>query len=203
MQKPQLYINGQRVEMFKETNITITDTIKDVKDVSKVFTEYSQTFSIPASKINNKIFKHYYNSDIQNGFDARIRATAKIELNSIPFKNGYIRLEGVDLRNNKPHTYKITFFGNTVSLKNLLGDDLLSSLSWLDNFSKKDNGDDLLWNEEDVRDYLTSANNKTVDGVEYLRPIQVPLLTHSQRLTYDSDSGHVHDLEGTESNGMN
>ena len=201
MQKPQLYIDGQRVDMFEEVNITITDTLKNVKDVSKVFTEFSQTFSLPASKTNNKIFKHYYNSDIQNGFDARIRATAKIELNSIPYKDGYIKLEGVDLRNNNPHTYRITFFGNTVSLKNLLGDDLLSSLgsvpegkiNLFEEFSKKIDGTDLLYGSTDIETYLTTQVDRTVDGVVYSAPIQVPLLTHSQRLYYDSDNGHVHD----------
>ena len=196
MQKPQLYIDGQRVDMFEEVNITITDTLKNVKDVSKVFTEFSQTFSLPASKTNNKIFKHYYNSDIQNGFDARIRATAKIELNSIPYKEGYIKLEGVDLRNNNPHTYRITFFGNTVSLKNLLGDDLLSSLgsvpvgkiNFLDEFSKKDDGTYLKYEEGDIETYLTSEVYRTIDGVTYQSPIQIPLVTHTQRLTYDSHS---------------
>ena len=198
MQQAQLYIDGQRVEMFKETSVVITDSLKDVKDVSKVFTEYSQTFSVPASKTNNKIFKHYYNSDITNGFDARIRAKAKIELNSIPFKDGYIKLEGVDLRNNNPQTYRITFFGNTVSLKSLLGEDLLSSLNWLDNFSKKEDGNYLNIGESDIKSYLTTSKNKTVGGVVYLDPVQVPLITHSQRLTYDSDaSGHVHDEVNT------
>ncbi len=90
MQQVQIYINDERVEMFDFESVTITDTIKDVRDVSKIFTEYSQTFSLPASKSNNKIFKHYYNSDIVNSFDSRVRVPAKIELNSIPFKNGYI-----------------------------------------------------------------------------------------------------------------
>ena len=197
MQEAQLYIDGQRVEMFKEDNLVITDSLKDVKDVSKVFTEYSQTFSVPASKVNNRIFKHYYNSDIVNGFDGRIKAPAKIELNSVPFKKGYIKLEGVDLRNGRPNTYRITFFGDTISLKKLLGEDLLSSLSWLDNFSKKEDGSPLLAEEEDIKSYLTTSKNKTVDGVVYSEPIQVPLITHSQRLTYESNSdvsgsGNIH-----------
>ena len=201
MQQIQLYIEGERVDMFDFESVTITDTLKNVKDVSKVFTEFSQTFSLPASKTNNKIFKHYYNSDIQNGFDARIRVTAKIELNSIPYKEGYIKLEGVDLRNNNPHTYRITFFGNTVSLKNFLGDDLLSDLgsvpegkiNLFEEFSKKIDGTDLLYNSDDIETYLTTQVNRTIDGVVYSAPIQVPLLTHSQRLYYDSDNGHVHD----------
>ena len=181
MQQVQIYINDERVEMFDFESVTITDTIKDVRDVSKIFTEYSQTFSLPASKTNNKIFKHYYNNDVVNSFDSRIRVPAKIELNNIAFKYGYIKLEGVDLKNNKANTYRITFFGNTVSLKDLLGDDLLSSLSWLDNFS-------LPYSSANIKTHLTTGVNKTVDSVVYANPIQVPLITHTQRLIYNTSS---------------
>ena len=212
MQKVEVYIEGQRAEMFNDVGVTITDTIKDLRDVNKVFTEYSQTFSLPASKTNNKIFKHYYNNDIVGGFDARIRVPAKLELNSIPFKTGYIKLEGVDLRGNKAHTYRITFFGNTISLKNLLGEDLLSDLDWLNNFSVDENGDDLLWNPAFIEQYLTeSVDDRTVDGVVYPNAIQVPLITHTQRLYYDSDTAasildsgdlHYHDAGGTHRHGV-
>ena len=180
MQQVQIYINDERVEMFDFESVIITDTIKDVRDVSKIFTEYSQTFSLPASKVNNKVFKHYYNGDITDGFDSRVRVPAKLELNSIPFKSGYIRLEGVDLKNNKASSYRITFFGNTISLKELLGDDLLSSLEWLNNFS-------LDYSSANIKSHLTTSTNKTVDNVVYENPVQVPLITHSQRLTYNSN----------------
>lgn len=205
MQIVQLYIEGQRVDMFEDISVSITDTIKDVRDVSKVFTAYSQTFSLPASRTNNKIFKHFYNNDIQDGFDARTRVPANIELNSIPFKDGYIKLEGVDLKNNVAHTYRITFFGNTITLKELLGDDLLSSLSSVpegrvnlfDELSKKANGTDLLYDKDDIETYLTTQVDRTIDGVTYVAPVQIPLITHSQRLYYDSsedirDTGNVY-----------
>ena len=205
MQKLQIYIDGQRADMFEEISVTITDSIKNVRDVAKVFTEYSQTFSLPASRTNNKIFKHYYNSSIENGYDARIRATANIDLNSIPYKKGYIKLEGVDLRNNNPHTYRITFFGNTVSLKDLLGDDLLSSLAsipegrvnLLQEVGKKADGTNILYDSADIETYLTTQVDKTVDGVVYSAPVQVPLITHTQRLYYEStediiNTGNLH-----------
>lgn len=77
MQKIQLYIQGERVDMFEDESVTITQTIQNIKDISKVFTDFSRTFSIPASKTNNKIFRHYYNFDIVNGFDAR---TKKVQI---------------------------------------------------------------------------------------------------------------------------
>jgi len=175
MQQIQLYIEGQRVDMFKDESVTITQSIKNVKDIDKIFTSFSKTFSLPASKINNKIFKHYYNFDIVGGFDARIRKPSNIELNSLPFTEGLIKLEGVDLKNNKPHTYKITFFGNTVTLKDTLGDDKLSGLSSLTNLNKT-------YNAVSVKASL-QADPTTQDVI-------VPLITHTERLTYDSSSSN-------------
>ena len=143
----QLYIEGTRVDLFKDESVTITDSIQNVKDIDKIFTAFSQSFSIPASKTNNKIFQHYYNFDIVGGFDGRKKVSAIIELNNVPFKTGKVKLEGVDMKNNKPHTYRITFFGDTVELKDTLGE--------------------------------KSTNH-----------IVAPLITHSQRLYYDSGSGH-------------
>ena len=128
MQKLQLYIEGQRLDLFKDEIVSLTETIQNIKDVSKIFTSFTKTFSLPASKVNNKIFKHYYNFDIVGGFDARIKKDGRIELNTIPYKVGRIKLEGVELKNNVAHTYNITFFGNTVELPDVLGEDKLSSL---------------------------------------------------------------------------
>jgi len=173
MQIIQLYIEGQRVDMFKDESVSITQSIKNVKDIGKVFTDFTRTFSIPASKVNNKIFKHYYNFDIVDGFDARIKKDATLELNNLPFRNGKIKLEGVDLKNNKPHTYRITFFGSTVTLKDLLGDDTLASLDSLTVLNET-------YNSTNVREGLEAdpSNNDVI----------VPLITHSQKLFYNSHS---------------
>jgi len=180
MQKLQLYIEGQRVELFDDESVSITQSIQNVKDISKVFTAFSKTFTIPATKSNNKIFKHYYNFDIVNGFDARTKKDANIELNSIPFLDGKIKLEGVDLKNNKAYSYKVTFFGSTVVLKDLLGEDKLSSLLSLNSLSET-------YSPTDIEAGLkrNPASNDVV----------VPLITHTKRLFYDSSTGHSHDSQ--------
>jgi hypothetical protein len=169
----QLYISDQRVELFKDESVTITDSIQNVKDIEKVFTAFSQSFSIPASKANNKIFKHYYNFDIVGGFDARKKVTAKIELNHLPFRTGKIKLEGVDLKNNKPHTYRITFFGDIVDLKDKLGEKKLSDLSTLSSL-------DLNYDAATIKSKLQAQESLSNN-------IIVPLITHTQRLFYNSD----------------
>lgn len=175
MQAIELYIKNdsgtyERIEMFQDESVTITQSIKNAKDAGKVFTSFTRQFTIPASKINNKIFQHYYNYDIQNGFDARVRKDARIELNSLPFRNGKLRLDGVDMRDNKPYAYRVTFFGSIVELRDVLGEDKLFSLDALD--IDKD------YDAASVRSALTG--NPDTDGC------LVPLITHSQRLYYDS-----------------
>ena len=172
MQELQLYIEGERLDLFKDESVSLTQTIQNVKDVSKIFTSFTKTFSLPASKTNNKIFKHYYNFDIVGGFDARIKKAGNIELNHIPYKTGRIKLEGVDLKNNLAHTYRITFFGNTVELPDILGDDSLGSLP----FSSSDYTID--YKESTIRAYGISqqGNGKII----------TPLITHTQRLYYES-----------------
>lgn len=72
MQKVQLYVDNVLVDLFDDESIQLTSTIQDVKDISKVFTDYSQTFTVPASKTNNKIFSHWYDYFITGGaFDSR------------------------------------------------------------------------------------------------------------------------------------
>jgi len=126
----QLYIEGQRVELFKDESVTITDSIQNVKDIGSIFTAFSQSFNVPASKTNNKIFKHYYNYDIDlaYSFNANDLVSGIIELNNLPFRKGFIGLDGVTLKNNKAHSYKITFFGETVDLKTKLKETKLSTV---------------------------------------------------------------------------
>lgn len=181
MQEVQLYIQGKRVYLFKDETISVTQSIQNVKDPAKIFTDFSKSFSVPASKSNNKIFKHYYNYDIVNGFDARQKVSAEIMLNYQSFKLGYIKLEGVDLIDNKPHTYRVTFFGSTVTLKDLIGEDKLGALTWLDNFV-------FTYASSNVLAGLSTGYDKTVDSVLYSKAIIIPLISHTKRLYYDSSN---------------
>ena len=180
MQQVQLFIGSERVELFKDEIISLTQSIQNVKDVAKVFTDFTKTFTIPASKTNNKIFKHYYNFDIVGGFDARLKTSGSIKLNGVDFKKGNIKLEGVDLKDNKPNAYRVTFFGDLSDLKDLIGEDLLSDLDWLDNFEKE-------YSTANVKDNLKGGNTDfTIDSVTYAGAIKTPLISCVNRLYYNS-----------------
>ena len=106
-----------RVELFSDEKISVNSSIQNINDISKTFTDFSQTFTIPASKQNNKIFKHWYENSNDNGFSTLIKVDAYIELDTIPFRTGKIQLESCNIKNGKPQDYSITFIGSLGSLK--------------------------------------------------------------------------------------
>ena len=131
----RIYSDYVKMDLFKDESVSISDSIQDVKDISKIFTTFSQQFNLPASQKNNKFFKQYQDTDVLNSFDARFKVDAIIKLNGVDFRKGKIRLNTVDLKDNKAYSYKVVFFGDIVELKDLMKDDDLSSLPFPDSLN--------------------------------------------------------------------
>jgi hypothetical protein len=87
---------------------------------------------VPASDVNNVFFEHWYNSDIDFTTDNNLRKDAYIEINLSTFRKGKVQLDGATLTNGKPSSYKLTFYGEGVTLKDTFGEDLLSDLDYID-----------------------------------------------------------------------
>jgi len=148
--KTQLYIdtsnntidgeaNYELVDFFDFESIEITETIKNIQEFDVVFTDYTKEFVVPANKTNNKIFQHYYSTSLINSFDARIKKRARIFINGIFFKQGYIRLTAAKIKNGYPYAYNLTFFGALSGLGDVIGDDKLSDLDYLNRFDHEFN----------------------------------------------------------------
>jgi hypothetical protein len=127
-----IYIDGvaKRVALFDDEKISLNSSVQDASDISKVYTDFSQSFTVPANDNNNKIFSHWYDNSIDGGFDAKKRKAAYIELDTIPFRNGNIQLEKATFKDGMPQDYTITFFGSLVSLKDIFNGKLLSDLNY-------------------------------------------------------------------------
>lgn len=128
MSELEIYIEGQLIEQFKDEGVNIKSSVQNINDISKVFADFTKDFNVPASKANNKFFKHYYNADITGGFDARTKKSAELFLNKLPFKKGKIRLVSTSLKHNLIDSYKIQFEGDVIKVKDDLGDDKLNTL---------------------------------------------------------------------------
>jgi hypothetical protein len=124
----QTELEFSRLELFNDEKISVSSTIQNISDISKIFTDYSQGFTIPCSPTNNAIFQHFYQNDVDATIDYQKRYNAYIEVDTVLFRRGKIQLEKTNLKNGKPDSYSVTFYGAGVSLKDYFNEDKLSQL---------------------------------------------------------------------------
>lgn len=127
-----IYIDNQKLDLYTEEEIKVKSSVLDIQDIEKNTTDYSNSFTVPASATNNKILGHYYNADLDSDFDGRMKHPARIEMGGIPFKTGTILLQNVKMQHGKPSSYTLTFFGELASLSDIFGDTKLADLDFAD-----------------------------------------------------------------------
>ena len=158
----------QRLDLFKDEKISITSQIGNANDIGKLYTDYTQSFTIPASKNNNQILSHWYESSVDNGFDHRMRYDAFIEVNTHRFKDGTIQLEKADKKDGFIESYSVTFYGNLVQLKDIIKDDKLNSLD----YTSLNHG------------YSSSAVRARITTVGSLNGVKYPLIGNANKYSY-------------------
>ena len=169
MRSVQVYIEGQKLDLFKDEIISVTSKQQDIQDISKIFTDFSQSFSVPATPANNAIFQHFYQNDVSSTIDHNIRRNAFIEIDLTSFRSGTISLEKSEIKDNQAYSYQITFYGDITSIKTKFADDKLQDLTLLNIYA---------------HDYTaTEIENRVTDGnTNYV--IRYPLITR-RYLTYN------------------
>jgi len=169
-----IYIKETRLDLFKDEKISINLSIKNLSDIGKVLSDFTQSFSVPASPTNNEIFTHWYDATVDGTFNANIRIDAYIELKSLPFRFGCIQLDSAKLKNGLPSSYSITFYSKAVNLTDLFKDDQLSSLE----FSEYDHE----YNDDIVFEAMRSPSIGNGD-------IYYPLITSTDEISIGTGGG--------------
>jgi hypothetical protein len=179
MRKVDVYIeviadsnNYEKLELFNDEEIQINSSIQNVQDLAKVYTDFTQSFTIPASPHNNRLFEHFYQSDVDANDNPNIRRNAFIEISTIPFRSGKISIESSNVVKGRVESYSITFYGDLTSLKDKFGDDTLKDLD-LSVYSEQYNGNA-------VRTSITTNNA--------LSHIRYPLISSNRLWSYGDGS---------------
>jgi len=168
MRGVSVYIEGVKLDLFKDEQINVTSIQQNVQDLAAVFADFSQSFTVPATPNNNKVFEHFYQNDITPTIDQNIRRAAFIEIDLTTFRRGKISLEKTEVQNNEPYSYQITFYGDVASLKDTFGESKLVDITTL-------NTTDFNYSSSTVSQRITD------DATEY--PIRFPLIV-GRNVTY-------------------
>ena len=58
MRKVALYFNDVYLDLFGDEDIVLTRKATDYRELGRVYTDFTQTFTVPATPKNNKALKH-------------------------------------------------------------------------------------------------------------------------------------------------
>ena len=162
----KIYVENSLLDVFSDEQINVTSTGQSLTDLSGLVTDYTQTFTVPCSRANNRIFEHYYNNDLDGTIDQNLRRTARIEINGIVFRTGKLQLQKSSVENGKAKDYTADFFGDVVTLKDLVGEDKLSDLDYSS-----------ISHSYNAAEVLKRIDGTTLDDVKY------PLISSSRYWT--------------------
>jgi hypothetical protein len=126
----RIFVEGRELDLFSDETIEVNSTIQNIQDISKTFTDFSQSFTIPTSARNNAVWEYFYENAVNSSINYQERLDGYIEIDMTFFRRGKIQMEKSQLKNGQPNSYTITFYGDVTTLKDLVGEDLLSNLDY-------------------------------------------------------------------------
>ena len=69
----RIYLNNEAeyLDLYENESLELTVSSKDLSDPVKIIGDISKELSVPATKKNNNIFKHYHRGDVSGQLHAR------------------------------------------------------------------------------------------------------------------------------------
>lgn len=133
----KLFIQGKdefykEVPTFKDENVSYKAKITDAEELESIYNDTTNNFTIPASDVTNNLFRYWFEAGYvgDDFFDIKETFNAFIELNTIPYKAGKVKLLGIDSEDGLIKNYKISFSGNLIGLDKVFGETKLSDLDY-------------------------------------------------------------------------
>jgi len=130
----QIYVyddTGARYELdlYKEEPLKLTLSVEDTKDLPRVNSAFSQSFRIPATQTNSKVFQWWYEVNTVD-FDITRRVAADIYVDGLFYKSGHIRIQAAYVNDDTSQVdLEIVFFGETRDFASQIGEVTLNNLN--------------------------------------------------------------------------
>ena len=117
-------------DTFEDEQIQYTKKAKDFQKLDVSYGNYSNSFTLPASKKNNRLFKYYYDVKNTDTFVPYLKNATELYVNNERYSSGALSLISINVKNGVPQYYKVQYFADTINLKEALKDAKLNSLGW-------------------------------------------------------------------------
>ena len=109
--------------------LSLNFQVSDGKNIESRFGDFSKSFEVPATKNNNRIFQHIYNSQVVNTKNIYHIKDCRILVDGIEFFKGKIQLQG-SKQDKNPKSYSCAIYGGNFSWVNEIKDKRLCDLEF-------------------------------------------------------------------------
>lgn len=181
-----LQIDGIPVDLFHDESVELNRKLKDLQDLSTIWTDYTQNFQIPASETNNQIFSDWFDENVVLGaWNPNLGKDATLLIYSLPVYDGRVEFIGCKYKDGIPELYNIVFYGTTKKILDVWGETLLNEVNW-----------SVYDHTANYTNILTSWNQTLLSG-----DILWPIADYNQGWRYSTMSGingNIRDPRGVE-----
>lgn len=166
-----------KLDLHKDESFVMKYSKKDLQDITKVYAPFSQNFTFPATPKNIAALGFFGNTEVIKILPES-KYFCKVYIDGILNETGILKVESLKYKYGKPQDFTGNFNTNILSLKDRIGDDLVSDLP----------GAEVNWTPKDAFNRLGSYNY--INGAEYF----TPLVSTIRVLSYSEDTGGVDNI---------
>lgn len=161
-----------KLDLFKDESISVKYSKKDIQDITKVFAPFSQNFTVPDSPKNLKALDFFGNTEI-------VKTIVDNKLFCKVYTDGNLNQKGIlKIESTKKGSITVSFSTNFLSLKERIGEDLITNLSPTSNY--------VSWKADNVYDRLL-GNALSPNGIKYY----IPLWSNNRVWTYSENNSNI------------
>ena len=136
-----------------EFPLALTFQISEFKDITSTTGDYSKSFKVPATKNNNKIFKHIYTPNIDDKNNPPTEnMPCKILVNNLFSLVGSLKVTGIGGYGEQPSYYDCVFYGNNLGWANGIDGKYMNDINWGsagENLTYNKTGIKTTWDDDD------------------------------------------------------
>ena len=116
------------LDTYGDESISLDYNVADLRDPAVIFSPITQNFNLPATDANNAFFKHYYDVNIQGGYNAYSKQQITLFSDGVALLDGYIQLLNVTIQDGFIKGYEVLVAGEVGGIARTLGESELSDL---------------------------------------------------------------------------
>jgi len=123
------------IELYENAPVNLNYQFADITEINKTKGSYTQTFRIPATKVNTDFFGALSDPAVQTSsaliignFNVKRKIRADLNYNSVPLMSGYVQIKAIYKQKKDFADIELVFFGETIDMASKVGDSMLTDL---------------------------------------------------------------------------